>query len=482
MNFKTTFILLIIFLAVGAYLFFSTRGGGGETDDKAREQLVLDVPVGEVTQIGISAANGDKLLMEKRGEEWRILQPVQAKADSWQAEQLATAIVGMKHEGHVDRENADAAKTVTDKPAYHLELTTKDNKTRKIAVGQKTVVGNTTFVQVDGKGRVYVVSGEIHERLGKPASEYRQTQLVSATTSQLNRIELQAADRTLTLARQDGNWQITAPTTMPAERSAVESLAGSLTALRANEFVATDTPATKTGLESPRLTVRFTADGKDAATVVKIGNYTDLLKKHLYAQAGDGPIATITSFAYDSLNKGPLDLRSKDVMRVDAKQVSAVTIAYDLPATTQPTTQPARSGEVRLTKKTPDLTMGPALPTTAPATAPAAEVTESEAKWTVEGREGAVADADVDDLLRQFDPLKATKFVTEAPEDVTGRYTIRLTLGEGNSQQVELIQPATGSVVAKHQDLAFEVGPGLSDAVKKIAGLQQTPAQPATEE
>jgi hypothetical protein len=478
MNFKTTFILLIIFIAIGVYLFFSSRGGDGDAG-RADQQLILDVPVSEVTKIAVLPAGGERLLMEKTGGEWRILQPVQAKAAKWQAEQLASAIVGMKRQGSIDRDEADAARTVTEKPAYSIELTTADGRTRTISVGQKSLVGNTTYVQIDGKGRVYVVSGEIHDQLARPASDYRETQLVDAAASQLQRIEIDRGDEKLALARQDGNWQVAAPTTMPAERPAVDSLAGTLTALRASEFAAADVSPIRTGLASPRLTVRFSAEGREPATV-KIGNYTDLLRKQLYAQVGDGPVATITSFTYDALNKGLADLRSREVMRVDAAKVSAVSIAYDLPATTQPATRPARTGQVKLTRKPADVTLGPALPATQPATAAAtrpatapatASATQpaAEPKWIAHGRPGALADEDVEALLRQFDPLRASRFVNGPPGDITGRYTVRLTIGQDTAQQVELIQPASGPLVARHQDTLFEVDPALADAVKKLA-------------
>ncbi len=490
MNFKTTFVLLIIFLAVGAYLFFSTRGGDDSGGGQAREQLVLDVPGEDVVKVGVIAADGSKLLLEKSGDQWRLLQPVQAKAARFRVQDLVSALVNLKREGRVDRESAEQARSVTENPAYRVEITTADGTVHTLAVGQKSTVGNTTYVQVDGRGRVYVVSGSLHDELGRPAEDYRDMQLVDARSDAIQRIALRGEQHSVVLEKQDDAWRIVEPADLATESTAVQSLLTALTTLRANAFAGEEAVPLRTGLDHPRLTIDFTGTGETPTTLsVKIGNYTDLLRKNLYAQVGDGAVAIIPSYSFDSLNKGVLDLRSREVVSIDPALVSELTIAYDLPATTQPTTRPASAGEIRLAKQVPDVTLGPAVPATAPATtgpattAPAATAPattapatapakQSAATWVAEGREDGVRDEDVESLLRQLNPLRATRFIESSPESVQGRYVLRVNAGEGNSYQIELIQPTEGTAVAHYQNTWFEPPLALMDTVKKLAAAE----------
>src|SRR5690606_5009791 len=117
MNFKTTFVLLIVFLGVGAYLLFTS--GRDRADDeqiRQRQELVLDVAAQDVTHVVIEPAEGEKKAFERTSDGWRLVAPVSAKATGWAVDALVDALVGMRREGRVDREESSAAQAVRESP------------------------------------------------------------------------------------------------------------------------------------------------------------------------------------------------------------------------------------------------------------------------------------------------------------------------------------------------------------------------------
>lgn len=477
MNFKTTFVLLIIFVGIGAYLFFTTRGG--RPDDEAirqRQELVLDVPAEEVVKVSIAPAEGERKVFEKSEQQWRLVEPVSAPATSWQVESLVRALTELKREGRIDPDETAAAQAVRERPEYRIELTTQDGQTRTVAVGARSLVGNTTYVQVDGRGRIHVVSGAVHEQLGKPASDYRDTQLVTAGGQQIARIDLEPAEgQVVSLEKLDGTWEVAQPTTMPAEQSAVQSLASAIGMLRAVAF------ADDAELGAPQLTVRISADGASAGepTVIRFGRWDDILQQNVMVKVDDGPVAKVGKATFEQINKTALDLRSREVLSIEPGQVRTIALRRDLAATTQPTTRPASAGEIILRRNTPDLSMGPEAPATQEAaTQEAATQPATDPAWTVEGDATHVDEAQIQALLDALHPLRATTFRENMPaEGATGRYTLTVETGEGERREIEILEIDGGEEIVTYADLAFEA-PSLVEAVKTTAAIESADTLP----
>lgn len=482
MNFKTTFVLLIIFLGIGAYLLFTS--GGDRSDDasiREREERVLELASADVTKVSITPAEGEKKVFEKADDGWKLIEPVKARASTWAVDSLVSALTGMKREGRVDRDESEAARAVTEKPQYRIELTTKDGGTKTLAVGAKSLVGNTTYVQVDGRGRIYVVSGSVHDQLSKPVSDFRESDLVTADSQQIRRIELERPEEpAVTLEKQDSTWRITGPSELAAEQSVAQSLASTISMLRAAEF-ADDQP-----LGAPRLTVRISTDPEkaDSTTVIRFGQWDDILRRNVLAQVNDGPIAKVAAATFDQINKTVLDLRSKDVLKIDPASVQRISLSRTLQATTQPTTRPASEDRLIVRREVQEIVMGPVEPTAQPAdeasaTQPTTQAATqpstqpaTETVWLAEGGQ-TVDESRVQRLLQGLNPLRAISYrETEPAENVTGSYELTVATA-GSEHRITFVEVGADGLVGTFDGAVFDVPSGVRDAMKDLL----TPAE-----
>ena len=383
-------------------------------------------------------------------------------------------------------------------------------------VGDKTAVGDSLYVTLKGKSDTLVIAADLLEKLAKPVSTYRNPKLVDIPINSVGTITINRPDGVkLVLVRGKDSWNITEPTAMPAEKSDVDDILFGLTGLHAVEWVAEDTKDTKLstrGTFHGTLTAMPTTlptGGGAAATaptsqptsiVIKIGRYDDVMKKNIFVTTSQNPvIAKVAAPVLEQIDKKPLDLRDRKVVDVDSAQVSTITIASDIAATTKPTSRPASQKTVTIKRRHETIALGPTLPATKPATTTASTTpsstkpatmaaTQPVTKWEVAAGDATKPgdDAKVDMLLSQLHPFRATKYIESNPTtQPTASYIVTIVSqaagGEpAKTTELHLVDPGNSKpLVGTYNGLAFEVDRMIVDRVSGDFVKGSTPTAPA---
>ena len=69
MNFRTTFILLVLLLGVGAYLMFSPGKSSTSSVQTSNPQKLLDISSNDVSKVIIAPADGKRIVLERHTQE-----------------------------------------------------------------------------------------------------------------------------------------------------------------------------------------------------------------------------------------------------------------------------------------------------------------------------------------------------------------------------------------------------------------------------
>lgn len=149
--------------------------------------------------------------------------------------------------------------------------------------------------------------------------------LADISAGQIKQIDLTKKDgATLTLAHNNGKWTITSPENLPADQDAVNSLAGALNPVTADNVVENrPTDVAKYGLKNPSLTVTVhETNGKSDR--IYFGD--DVPAGSLvYARAGSDPkVYAVASSTKTSLDKSASDLRDKRLLTFDSNQLTRI--------------------------------------------------------------------------------------------------------------------------------------------------------------
>jgi hypothetical protein len=459
MNIKTTIFLLVALIAIGVTALFVERSQDQQKEaPPVAEKKLLGIESKDVSKITLTSADGKKLVVQKTGTDWRMLEPVNAPADTFAVDSLLRGLVDLKSRGQVDLGGDNASVTGLKEPRYVAELQAGDNKSTKLSIGTRQEIGNTLYVQLAGNAKADVVGGDVCEQLDKAFTSYRQTKLVNTPSTDIKQISIAKPDGKIILEKTGDNWQMVQPEKMPVESSEASDLTFAITGLNASEFVTpTDvTPSDLLPSQKPRCTVWFSTQApttqpttapasQPVGTTVTFGGYDTVLKKNVYVAVSNPPaLAKVSASSLDSFNnKKPLDLRDRKVVDVDPAQVTRVSVTTDKPATTQPTTRPASKTDLIIERKKQDLVLGPIVPATKPgATQPTTQVASTQAStqpatqpalppsdWTLKSAANADASqSTVQTLLEKFHPLRADKYLAAAPagETVNAVYTVEI--------------------------------------------------------
>ena len=151
------------------------------------------------------------------------------------------------------------------------------------------------------------------------------TKLLSIPDDQFQEIRIKkVTDEVLSLKRENGKWQMTAPKAMAADQDAAGSMVSALANLNADKVVEEKATDLKPyGLDRPTLDVQIVRkDGKTDHLL--IGDDT-LNGSGAYAKlANDAKVVTVGTTTKTSLDKRPDDLRDKRLLTFDSDKLSRV--------------------------------------------------------------------------------------------------------------------------------------------------------------
>ena len=180
-------------------------------------------------------------------------------------------------------------------------------------------------------------------------SAVKKDKVFTADSSKFEEINVKAeSGETTTLRKKNGVWEIVAPETMTADSGEIGQLLSNLESLEVNSVVDEKPADVKDfGLDPPRFTVGFKAEGAAAPMQLQVGKKTPT-GSDLYARVEGQPrVFLINGYLESSFNKTPFGLRDKTILTFDRDKADTLTIEK----TGSPTLAFAKKGENwRLTK------------------------------------------------------------------------------------------------------------------------------------
>jgi len=518
MNFRTTFILLIVMAAALVFVFVVERRGPGEQNadnasDSLRGKKLIDEKTDDVRRLTIRSGNGSAKPLElaRQDGRWKLIQPIDWAADDFEARGLVDAIVDLRSQGGVELNDANLASTGLDHPRFTVELTDTGGKTVDLDIGARSTLGNDLYVKLAGdKGGQLVAGSSLSDKLDKGldklADSIRDKQLVKVTTTEMRQVEIDRRGNKLELQKEGEDWKIVEPRKEPADSAEVSDLLSAVTGLRADEFIDPHSPdVIDAQFDRPKAVVFFSTTQpstqpsagpatRPAGVTVTFGQFSSVDRDKLYVKLSDPDIVAKVSMTQSQLDKltdaSVLSLRDKKVIDVDPAQVERFVLTINHAATTQPTTKPAELHEYTIARRNEAEPLGPPLPpapatqagsttrpamaTTQPATSPSLAATQPAAprsKWVFQsGGSGDADDTQVEALLTALHPLRADKYIEKAPTtQPAGTYTLVVYVGPANGHGpqhyvLRLTSPgATGAAIGGYQDLTFETDRSILD-------------------
>lgn len=254
MKFKTTIILFAAFviLLVSVLLFEEFKGKGGEDEENKLVAFSSD----EVQKITLK--RGDETLtfeksQDKEQEEWILSEPFEAKADKYEADQLAENFSNLRIERVVEEEPDDVEKYGI--PQKEISLWFKNREQPiKVLIGSENSIDSTFFAQREDETRVVLIPSHLKSLMEKSLFEFRQKEIFKFEADFVKRIALRAKEIQWEAEKKEEEWFFKKPVVSLAQENKITGILNSLSGLKAKEFISEDKKkedVKKLGLDRP---------------------------------------------------------------------------------------------------------------------------------------------------------------------------------------------------------------------------------------
>jgi hypothetical protein len=265
---RTTAILLVVALALGAFVYFY-EVRGAETRKAAEEhakQLFPEVEAAQVAVVWLETLDGTKARLERREGDWQIVEPIEFLADGTVVEGLASSLADVASAGVIEEPQAPGVYGLGEAASVVRFLAGEQEY--QLRIGKVTPIGGNTYASVEADPSVvYTVPTFRVNGFLKSLADLRERRLLDFDPSSIRRIEAGwPPDGRAVLERsEDDEWQLVEPLESPADQETVQSLLSDLRFMRASDFLDEPDAAATAALETSEFEVRLFGEAEEGA-------------------------------------------------------------------------------------------------------------------------------------------------------------------------------------------------------------------------
>jgi len=306
----------LLLLMLGALSFLQKQTPGTERGEKESKRVTL-LPVREADRIELTTAKGAVVFQKPKDGEWQIAKPVETGADGAAVGQLLSEVQFVERMQTLPKEAATEANLQTfglGQPSRTLKVATPEGELT-VEIGRETPIPGGSYARVRQPRmgeEILVVQNQLAEAMDKDLTAWRDKRVFPLVIPEVEEFRLRQGVTEVEIQKTpEGAWMIRKPVEAPADPSAVNSVLGEISALRATDFVAdSEADLALYGLTAPpqSLEIRTPATNR----VLQIGQPSPQDTNQVFARMADRPfVFTLPKSALDPLGKLPERVRDR---------------------------------------------------------------------------------------------------------------------------------------------------------------------------
>src|SRR6266403_5459027 len=275
MNWRTTFVLAAIVLAVFAYFRFFELKQPGTEEAKRQAQNVVNFDRAKID--GVIIQNGDeKIEMRRRDNKWRLETPIKDQADGSLIENLLSDLENWQKDATISAKEIEADKNKLNeygltKPKLKLKLIGQ-GRPPEILFGKDAALEGRMYVRFDNSKETFLAGQSVKKDIDKKPEEFRDRRLTDLSNAQVRRVVLKTPAGEIELEKKDTRWEILKPLRARADDEKGNDLLSQATSARIGQFVTDDRGDLRPyGLAEPRGSITLFDQEQKKDQKVEIG-------------------------------------------------------------------------------------------------------------------------------------------------------------------------------------------------------------------
>ena len=238
----------------------------------------------------------------KVGQKWRIVEPVQLRADQVAVGYLARELSNARMSSVLAEGDAAAVNEYSVARPYAVAEIVDSGGSHVLTLAEGGPSGYYAQSS-DLPGGVYETPESLATSLGKDLAAYRESNLFDFGFGDLSRIDIRDGSKRATIEKQEKDWKLTTDGGRVVDVERVQALIDALRNLSAIDYPATDDDAqARFGLGSPVIEAETTLSLEGSAPEKVI--VSDLSQQRVYAaRVGEGPTYEVEKDAADKVRQ-----------------------------------------------------------------------------------------------------------------------------------------------------------------------------------
>ena len=330
MNFKTTLIILAVFILLGGIYFFFGRPSPDAEQSKADQQKIREVYTlskNRIQQIRLSFKDESyqSLTLTKNANGiWQLTAPLTANADPAKINEMLQNLLEKKVKQTL--EAGDLAQYGLQPPNIRIELwTTGESPAKTFLIGDKTV-NYSVYAKEQSESHIFLIESSALDDFTKSPSDLRDRHVFKFSPAEVATLHLQVAGQPkIRCERQVASnpdvtgelseWEMIRPVKVKADVRVVEEIVSALDSLKVAVFEVDGEydPATY-GLAQPKITIALQSTADDQIRELQIGSDAGTPGRIYVARSDHRAVYEVNKEIYTQLNRTVFDLRDKRVI------------------------------------------------------------------------------------------------------------------------------------------------------------------------
>lgn len=314
--------LLVVGLALGAYVYFveSKR----PADEGEKKDKVFAVDAAAITEMTVTAENGERTTLQKEGEDWKIVAPVQGKPDSSQVSGLTSNLASLEMQRVIDDNPPDLAEYGLADPRVAIGFKAGGQE-HQLLIGRKTPPATDYYAKLASSPRVFLISSFLDTTFNRTTFDLRDKAALAVNRDEIDALTVTTPQQTLRFTKDGNEWRLTEPLAARGDFSAIEGLVSRVSTLQMTSIAAdqVEKPA-EYSLDTPAATV--TIGNQSSRATLQIGKAAEDGK--VFARDASRPMVfTVDASLLDDLRKAPSEYRQKDLFDSRAFNTTRIEVA-----------------------------------------------------------------------------------------------------------------------------------------------------------
>jgi len=233
---KNTLILCGLFVLLLIIAFLVLQKPGEQSASSASSGSLFTIDSLSVNKIAIKTQTSS-LLLEKRGIEWFVAQPINYKADQANIGALISQIKNFEIKGNVSNKPEKHSVFQVDQAGTQVKVYEKGTEKAAFILGKMSASYTESYVRKlnsPDSNDVLLIEGASNYMFTRAVKDWRDKTIFTASKEGIKEIQYQYGDTTFAVAFKDSAWFVGKD---KAQQSVVDGILSSLANFQADDFI-----------------------------------------------------------------------------------------------------------------------------------------------------------------------------------------------------------------------------------------------------